>query len=254
MIAALRRNKRFQNAVALLHAPADRAALARLRDAYRGRTLFLVGGGPSLRQMDIGQLPARGALFMTVNNGFRLFPNTPIPMHAVSDIACYERFGEEIERAEIKQRFYRSRFRATANYQKFGHPHDTVFAPYRKGGVLKAGFQPRAELGLGNDSSVLIFAAQIGYHLGFSTIHVLGCDLDYSTPAPYAYAVTDADRAHETSAVVQSVRRAMVNANAEFAALRAAFEADGRRLINCGVGGKLEALARIPFEQALREG
>jgi hypothetical protein len=243
-------SKFAQDVSIALHVFADRAAMAKLRNTNLGQTLFLVGSGPSLKQMDLAPL-RDGIAFMTVNNGFRLFAGQRIPMHAVSDNACYEKFGDEIEHADIGQRFYRSRFRALPAFARNGHPASTVFVPYRKGGVLKRGFQPRAEKGLGNDASVLIFAAQLAYHLGFSTVNVLGCDLDYSTPNAYAYAMTDADRAHEESAEVQSRRGAMVNANAEFAEVRRHFEADGRKLINCGVGGKLDALPRMSFEQAI---
>lgn len=243
-------SKFAQDVAIALHAFADRAALAKRRNANLGQTLFLVGSGPSLKLMDLAPL-ADGLTFMTVNNGFRMFDGQRIPMHAVSDNACYEKFGDEIERADIGQRFYRSRFRALPAFRAHGHPATTVFVPYRKGGVLKRGFQPRAEKGLGNDASVLVFAAQLAYHLGFATVNVLGCDLDYSAPNAYAYAMTEADRAHEESAEVQSRRRAMVNANAEFAELRRHFEADGRRLINCGVGGKLDSLPRMSFAQAV---
>lgn len=242
-------SKLQQDVVIAANALADRAAMAKLRNAHLGRTLFLVGSGPSLKQMDLTKLHD-GPLFMTVNNGFRMFAGARIPMHCVSDNACYEKFGGEIEQADIGTRFYRARFRALPAYQH-GHPQSTVFVPYRKGGVLKRGFQLRAENGLGNDASVLIFAAQLAYHFGFSTVNVLGCDLDYSAPNAYAYAMTDADRAHEETAEVQSRRRAMVNANEEFAVARRHFEADGRQLINCGVGGKLETLPRTSFDQAL---
>lgn len=242
-------SKLAQDIAALINAPADSAKLAKLRGAYAGRTLFLVGSGPSLKEMDLTKLD--GALFMTVNNGARLFAGRHIPLHAVSDIACYEQFGADIERADIGLRFYRSRFRATAPWRDNGHPDHTVFVPYRKGGVLKRGFQSRADRGLGNDASVLVFAAQLAYHLGFATVNIMGCDLDYSAPNAYAYAMTEADRTHEASAMVQDRRRAMVNANAEFAEVRRHFEADGRRIRNCGVGGKLETLERISFEDAL---
>jgi hypothetical protein len=243
-------SKFAQDVSIALHAFADRAAMAKRRNAHLGQTLFLVGSGPSLKQMDLAPLHD-GLIFMTVNNGFRLFAGHRIPMHAVSDNACYEKFGDEIEHADIGMRFYRSRFRTLPAFRAHGHPESTVFVPYRKGGVLKRGFQSRAEKGLGNDASVLVFAAQLAYHLGFATVNVLGCDLDYSAPNAYAYAMTGADRAHEETAEVQNRRRAMANANAEFAELRRHFEADGRALINCGVGGKLDALPRITFEQAM---
>jgi hypothetical protein len=63
--------------------------------------------------------------------------------------------------------------------------------------------------------------------------------------------MTEADQAHEESALVKERRRAMANANAEFAALRSAFEAAGKELINCGVGGKLETLERRNFADAV---
>lgn len=242
-------SKLAQDISAALHYPADRARLAKLRGAYAGKTLFLVGSGPSLKEMDLSLLD--GVPFMTVNNGARLFAGRYIPMHAVSDIACYEQYGDDIERADIGLRFYRSRFRATAPWRMHGHSQSTIFVPYRKGGLLKRGFQPRADQGLGNDASVLVFAAQLAYHLGFQTVNVIGCDLDYSAPNAYAYAMTETDRAHEASAVVQDRRRAMVNANAEFAEVRRHFEADGRRIVNCGVGGKLETLERQPFADAI---
>lgn len=240
-----------QNALAALCYWPDRLALAKLRGAYRGKILFLVGGGPSLRDMDIAQLPARNALFMTVNNGHRLFSGAHIPFHTVSDIACYQRFGDEIEAADVGRRFYRSRFRATPTFRAHGDPERTIFIPARKGGLLKRGFRPQIERGLGNDSSVLVFAAQIAFHLGFDQTFVIGCDLDYSAPQNYAYALTEEDRAHEVSDVVQATRRALVHANSEFAILRTAFEAAGRQLLNAGLGGKLEALARLDFADAL---
>lgn len=249
MSGALRWSKLSQDIAAAANVLADSAALAKLRGAYKGQTLFLVGSGPSLKNMDLALLD--GVTFMTVNNGARLFAGRRIPMHAVSDIACYEQFGDDIERADIALRFYRSRFRATAPWRANGHPESTVFVPYRKGGVLKRGFQPRADKGLGNDASVLVFAAQLAYHLGFDTVNVMGCDLDYSAPNVYAYAMSDTDRAHEASAEVQDRRRAMVNANAEFAEVRRHFDADGRRIVNCGVGGKLETLERVSFADAI---
>ena len=248
-----RRLKLFQNWSATISRPFDAAELARLRNAYVGQTLFLLGGGPSLRAMDIAALPRGRVLFMTVNNGYRLFPNAYIPMHAVSDIACYEKDGFAIEQANIGLRFYRSRFRITEPFQIHKPEQRTVFVPARKGGVLKRGFQNDASRGLGNDSTVLIFAAQLGFYLGFARINVLGCDLDYSAPQTYAYEMTQADEAHEQSAIVKERRRAMINANAEFAALRAAFEANGRSLINCGLGGKLDALPRQSFAEALEQ-
>lgn len=230
-----------------------RRKLARLRDAYAGKTIFLVGAGPSLRTMDLAPLQADGRIFMTVNNGHRLFAGADIPMHAVSDINCYETYAADIEAARVGVRFYRSRFRTTAAFNQWGDSGRIVFVPYRRGGVLKRAFQPHADRGIGNDSTVLVFAAQLAFHLGFSNVYVMGCDLDYSADQKYAYNMNATDAGHEATALVQYRRLAMEQANAEFAAVRDAFERAGRQIANCGRGGKLETLPRVPYETALSE-
>jgi hypothetical protein len=87
------------------------------------------------------------------------------------------------------------------------------------------------------------------HYMGFSEIYVLGVDLDYRSEGPYFYALGAKDRVHEQDPEVQKRRAAsMPNANEEFALALRAMQADGRKLMNAGVGGRLNALPRVNFD------
>lgn len=226
-----------------------RPGISRLRNAYAGHSLFLVGSAPSLRNMDLRPLQENDRVFMTVNNAFRLFPSGRIPMHAVSDAAFITMYAKDLAAAPIERGFYRTEFQIMPACRQVLSAHQSVFIPFRRGGVLKRGFQTRLARGVGHDSTVLLFAAQIAFHLGFQNVFVMGCDLDYSEPQKYAYDMSPEDAKHEAEARVRRVR--MEKANDEFAIAREAFEYAGRRIANCGLGGRLNALERVRYEDAL---
>jgi hypothetical protein len=75
------------------------------------------------------------------------------------------------------------------------------------------------------------------HYMGFSEIYVLGVDLDYQSEGPYFYALGAKDRA-----------ASFPHADEEFALALGAMHADGRKLMNAGVGGRLNALPRVNFE------
>lgn len=225
-------------------------ALRSLNNINSGQSVFLVGSAPSLKLLPYEQLPIQNVSYMVVNNGVRLFKDWIIPFHVVSDIDCFRDYSADWSDLKIRTAFYRKRFYSVTP-QEEDLPYDIHWVPYRNGGILKRGFQPQMNLGIGNDSSVISFAVQICYFLGFQNVFIIGCDLDINYNYSYAYEMSDTDRQHESLPETQAKRASLPRTNDEFRVIRAQFEAVGRGIFNCGVGGNLTSIPRMDFSRAL---
>jgi hypothetical protein len=164
-------------------------------------------------------------------------------VHFVSDNDCYSNYFLEFSNIESEFLFCR----AEVEEKKSSH----IGIPYRKGGVLKRGFQDDVSKGLGNDSSVMVFSLQVLYYLGVRNVYIVGCDLSYDGDVPYAYALDDSDWKHEKSQVTQQKRQALKNTASEISICDGYFRSRGGRVYNCGVGGNLNSIERLDFEMAL---
>jgi hypothetical protein len=204
-----------------------------------------------MRRLDLDRLAGSGVDYMTVNCSHRLFPGRAIPYHAVSDLACYADYAAEIEAADVALRLYRAEILALPAFRLHGQPKTSVAIPSRRGGLLKRGPQRDITRGLGNDGSVMTFAAQIAWAMGHAPIVLVGCDLTYREPADYAYDASEADRLHAQAAVDRRKRLQIDDVNAEFAILRRAMASSGVALLNATVGGRLESLPRVEFDDVL---
>lgn len=223
-----------------------------LRGAYSGMSVFLVGNAPSLKELPLMKLFDSGVPFALVNNGVRLVKGAPIPFHVVSDVDCFRENHRSWRDLPIRHAFYRKRFLRVEPEAAGTISYPVTWLPYRNGGILKRNFQTDLALGLGNDSNVLCFAAQVFFYLGFAEVYVIGCDLEYQEGNEYAYALTESDMRLERGEETRSKRRSLTNANAEFEVIHQVYVESGRSVFNSGVGGNLHALPRLPFEVAMK--
>ena len=110
---------------------------------------------------------------------------------------------------------------------------------HAKGGVLRHGLHSKPWICVPCGHTVLTGAVQIGWALGYRSIYVVGCDLDYSGPRQYAYA--ENRRPHDAKFLDPD------RVNTEFALLRRDIEQAGGSLVNASDGGFLETLPREDF-------
>lgn len=229
----------------------DVAQLKALEGRFSGERVFLLGNGPSLAEQDLSKLGAEN--IACVNMGLRMLEHG-VPhatFHVMSGINRFRKFGEEIEadviRHQVPWRFYRLRLKST--WKRFeAHGTQPFFVPRRAGTLLTTGFQEKAWLGVGSDATVLLFAVQIFYFLGFKAVYIMGCDLSYSGQDHYFYKMGDRDYAHEQDPKVVAARASMARTNAQFEIAAAAFHADDRILANAGHGGNLNSIPRVDFD------
>jgi hypothetical protein len=229
---------------------ADFERLQQIRGIGSGRRAFLVGSGPSLRRMDLSPLASE---FVCVSNmGVKgigsLFPHAD--MHVVTDTNRYRRYAAEIEAIafahRIPYRFLSRRVRRLWQSlpERANEPFYLVpsVAKLSDGGEL-----PPMSEGVVRAPSVLLTGAVLLEYLGFSPIHVIGCDLDYESGGVYFYELDRLDLVHERDPKVVSRRPGIGEADALFGVLAAAFARRGHAILNAGVGGNLHSLPRVDF-------
>ncbi|MEM6666156.1 MAG: hypothetical protein AAF638_07105 [Pseudomonadota bacterium] len=225
--------------------------LATQNNRFRGERVVLVGNAPSLAKLDLNRLA--GTMVCVVNRGLRAMDEGILPradIHMMSSTPGYIEFRDEVEvqciRHQVPLRFYRHKLKP--HWQALVEKGARPFFPLRRAGTMTTtGFQTNALDGIGSDGTILLFASQILYFLGFQEVAVIGCDLEYDPANKYFYQMTDKDRAHEEDPETIAARASLVRVNAQFEIARRAFEADGRRLLNAGAGGNLNALERVDF-------
>jgi len=229
----------------------DYLRLRALKDTYRGRRGFLVANGPSLNSMNLSLL--KNEFICILNNGGRaiggMLPHAD--MHVATDNNKYRRFAAEFESValtnSIPYRFFNFKVRKVWKKldQRSKRPYFIIGNPRP---LLEMGFTRDPWHGYGECGTVVLWAVQIMYYMGFSEIYVLGVDLDYQSQGPYFYALGAKDRVHEQDPTLKARRAAFVpHADKGFALALGVMQADGRKLMNAGVGGRLNALPRVNF-------
>jgi hypothetical protein len=88
-------------------------------------------------------------------------------------------------------------------------------------------------------------AMQIAYYMGFHRVCLLGCDCDYGL---------DSSRFHFDGSLIDNPAgstRTWGNIFLQYALHYEQFLANGREVVNCTVGGKLEVFPRVSLEDEI---
>lgn len=226
--------------------PERRAAFAAIRARRAGERCFVLGTAPSLARHDLDRLA--GEAYFTCNMAERMpwMRGRTHPYYIAADMAVPEKYGEGRPGVSARQYFFAQKLAPRLDPGFVAGDDVFLFAP-AKGGVARRGLTPDPWVSLGWGHTILISAVQMAWALGHREIYVMGCDLDYSGPAPYAYASTGTDPARDDDDA--AMRRAT---NAQFAMLHRAIAARGGTLANAGIGGRLETLPRVGYDGLFR--
>lgn len=225
---------------ALPEGRAARARLAVLRDAHRGETCVILGNGPSMRGFDLARLD--GTPTFCLNRGYLLWEDStgdPSFFVAVNDLVI-DQFHDQI--AELPcplflPWIYRDRFRESSNAVFFEIRNDQRFITDVRQGVAPC-------------ATVTVAALQLAYHMGFSTVILLGIDHRFQTEGPPHARIRQqgGDPNHFRSDYfgegtdwnLPDLRQS----ERGYALARAAFEADGRQVFNGTPDSALDVFAR----------
>lgn len=228
--------------------PRGRAALSRLaglRDVHRGETAAILGNGPSIKGLDLQRLD--GMPTFCLNRGYLLwedFERTPTYLVAVNDLVI-EQFHREIA-ALACPLFIPWRHRAL-----FDNVSNVILFEAR----WDERFMTDVTKGVAPCATVTNVALQIAYHMGFSMVVLLGIDHRFATNGtPHTRIRQEGDdpnhfRSDYFGEGTQWNLPDLEQSKHGYARARAAYEADGRRIVNATPDSALEVFEQVsPLE------
>jgi len=224
------------------------AQLASMRNRHAGERCVIVGNGPSLREMELS--PLRSEVTFGLNRGYLLFQKLGFaPTYLVAvNVNVVDQFAGEIL-AQPSTTFVSWH---TRRFLPRGH-RAILVRPVR--GPL---FSTDPARGIWNGATVTYAALQLAYHMGFSEVILIGVDHSFATPGPAHQLVTSSgdDPNHfDPSYFGKGVRWELPNlplSEVAYQLAREAFEADGRRIVDATMSGKLTVFPKVELEAALR--
>lgn len=226
-----------------------------LGDLYRGRSAFLIAGGPSFATLDHTKLRQPGVLTMGLNNSVKTFrPNLWVCVDSP------DHFLRSVWLDPTIQKFtpicHASKFIFHSDEWKFmglrvGDCPNVVY--YKRNEHFKArqflwedcvNWGNHKELGGGR--SVMLAALRILFVLGIRRVYLLGVDFNMSETEKYHF---EQDRHKGSINGNNSTYRLL---NERFAELRPIFEQEDFLVFNCNPASNLKVFDFISFDEALR--
>lgn len=226
------------------------AQLASLRDRHAGERCVIVGNGPSLKEMDLSVL--RSEITFGLNRGYLLFQKLGFATTYLVAINVHvvEQFAAEIlaEKSTTFVSWYARRF--------LPRGHHAIFLRQ----VRAPRFSTDPTRGIWGGATVTFAAMQLAYHMGFREVILIGVDHSFVTPGPAHQLVTSSgdDPNHfDPTYFGKGVRWELPNlplSEVAYQLARQAYQADGRRIVDATLDGKLTVFPKTSLEAALTRG
>lgn len=237
-----------------------------LQDSYRGASIFLMLGGPSLSQMPLEQLNQIGILSAACNNAATLYrPNLWFmvdPPHKFNyalwrdpGVQKFTMLADNRINGELRSH---SKGNVVVNTGHFAWQCPNTFFVEVSSGFTVENFLDRpkpaweCELHDGKKRhvkrSVMLVALRMLYWLGFRTVFLLGADFHYRPEKTYAFPGCNKD-----ASSCGSNNNTMHVLNQWFLKLRPEFERRGFRVYNATPGSRLTAFDLVEFSQAVEK-
>lgn len=221
--------------------------LSQLAEAHSGETCVIIGNGPSLAKIDVSSL--RGVATFGLNRGYLWWQKhgfEPTYFVTVNELVIAQ-FADELKRiGSIKFLPWRGR-------AAFAGVDGCCYLTE----LWSEGFRGDIRHGLWSGGTVTFAAIQLAYYMGFSRVVLVGVDHSFAAKgAPNEVRVSKGpDKNHfDTGYFGRGISWNLPDlptSEQAYAMARAAFEADGREIVNATVGGQLEVFTRMPLAEAL---
>lgn len=237
----------------------DSKKIKALKNKFAGKRCFIVGNGPSLNKIDLGKLndeysfAVNGIFYKTKESGYK--PT----FYVVEDHSVMMDNQKEINDYETEYKFF------PINYKRFVRKSEnTTFFKMNTGFYEKQSpnfkiprFSTDCAKRLFCGQSVTMINLQLAYYFGFSEIYLIGMDFDYQIPES---AIVNGDCIESTEDDPNHFHPDYFGKGKKwhdphldrvlnsYKMNKLIYEADGRKIYNATVGGKLELFERVNFE------
>lgn len=240
--------------------PEEREKLRPLKDKFKGKRCFIVGNGPSLNKCDLSLLKheytfaVNGIFYKTEEMGFKPTFYMVEDGHVVDDNL------DKINAYDPPYKFFPALYK-----EKIVKTDDTYFFAADLGfyrGDHQSFEKPRFSKDFSEVSfcgqSVTYLNMQLAYYLGFTEVYLIGMDFSYqireTDEVKGATLISNEDDINHfhpdyfgKGKKWHDPKVYNVAKNYEFA--KENFDADGRKIYNATVGGKLEIYDRVNYEK-----
>ncbi|WP_199183308.1 6-hydroxymethylpterin diphosphokinase MptE-like protein [Cryobacterium sp. Y82] len=227
---------------------ANRSNLEGFKDSCRGERCVIIGNGPSLNRTDLSLLSNEKTFglnriyLMAATLGF-----TPTYHVAVNQLVVEQ---SRTDLLSLKSPLFTTR----SNEKTLGESAHLNYLYERSGPV---GFSTDASRGIHVGQTVTFVALQLAYHMGFSTVVLVGVDHSFTTKGPANSTVESRgdDPNHFDpnyfGAGVKWQLPDLPQSEVAYMAAREVFSRAGRRIVDATVDGKLEVFPKLPLAEAL---
>ena len=222
--------------------------LRELRDAFKGERCIIIGNGPSLNRTDLSLLA--GQHTFGLNRLYMLFEQWGhgTEFHVVVNRHVVEQCADEL--AAVPGRLVTT----WPNRDLLGRRDDAIFLHQLVGPI----FSKDVRRGIWEGATVTYVAMQLAYFLGFREAILIGVDHRFATQGPAHKVVTteSQDPNHfDPNYFGKGFRWQLPDletSEVAYGLARRAFEADGRRIIDCTVDGALQVFPKGDLAATLR--
>jgi hypothetical protein len=222
--------------------------LSDLRDSQRGKRCFIIGNGPSLKNTDLGKL--RGEITFGLNRIYLLYPDLGFPTTYLVTInrLVIEQCADELLAAPTTK-FLPWTLRKFLNQARLD---STVFI---RSDRVRPGFSGDARRPMWAGATVTYAALQLAYHMGFGEVILIGVDHSFTTQGkPHTAVVSDGDDPNHFAPNYfgkgfKWQLPDLETSEIAYGMARQAFEADGRKILDATVGGKLMVFEKVDYEK-----
>ena len=230
--------------------------LAALKDIHRGQRAFIIGNGPSLRQTDLTKL--RGEYTFGMNRIYILFPElgfTTTYFLSINDLVIEQCAGEIMALPMPKfltwrsHRFFKSHQPSAISHQPSSFiPPTFLYTTY-----TGPKFARNAAGRLWEGATVTYVALQLAFHMGFERVILIGVDHSFVSKGEANKTITsqgDDPNHFAPNYFGKGFRWQLPDLDTSERAYRmakAAYEADGRQVLDATVNGKLTVFPKVDY-------
>ena len=222
-------------------------ALAGFHNLHQGQRCFILGNGPSLRKTDLSLL--EGEVTFGMNRIYLLFPEMGFSTTYFVSIntLVLEQCAEDIRALEMPK-FVTWRSRQWLSDDPGAIFLDTDYTP-------PATFSPDVRRRVFEGSTVTYVALQLAFHMGFDEVILIGVDHNFTTKGPANETVIsqgDDPNHFAPNYFGKGFRWQLPDLEASeqaYSLARDAFQADGRRVLDATIDGKLTVFPKVAYRE-----
>ncbi len=219
------------------------ARMKQFKNRHAGQRCFIIGNGPSLRQMDLS--PLKDEWTFGSNRIYLLFPKLGFPTSFLVSInrLVLEQCVQDIAALTIPK------FLSWDARDVLPEDEKTIFVRINH----DVGFSAQPARGFCPGATVTFTSMQLAYYMGFSAVYLIGVDHSFATKGPaHELVVSDGgDPNHfDPDYFGKGFRWQLPDLEMSELAYRIAkfqFENHNREIFDATVGGKLDLFTKVDF-------